>query len=106
MRILIDTDVILDLALDRQPHSEAAARIIDSVQQGVTTGLIAWHTVSHLYYILSSFSNRRQALAFVRDLAAILEVAPADSAALDVALTLEMPDFEDAMQVCGTGRWR
>lgn len=99
MRILIDTDVLLDLALDRKPHADAAARLIEAVQRGSVTGIIAWHTISNLYYILASFSDRKRALRFVRDLAAIVEVAPADSETLDIALSLDMRDFEDAMQV-------
>lgn len=99
MRILIDTDVLLDLALDRKPHAEGAARVLEAVQRGSLSGVVAWHTISNLYYMLSSYADRKQALSFVRDLAAIVEVAPADSATLDVALALDMRDFEDAMQV-------
>ena len=99
MRILIDTDVLLDLALDRKPHAEGAARVLEAVQRGSLSGVVAWHTISNLYYILTSYADRKQALSFVRALAAIVEVAPADSATLDVALALDMRDFEDAMQV-------
>ncbi len=63
------------------------------------SGIVAWQTVSTLYYILTSFSDRKRALRFVRELAAIVEVAPADSDTLDIALSLDMRDFEDAMQV-------
>jgi predicted nucleic acid-binding protein len=99
LRILIDTDILLDLALDRNPHADGAARVIDAVQRGSVSGIVAWHTISNLYYILTSFSDRKRALGFVRDLAAIVDVAPADSATLDIALSLDMRDFEDAMQV-------
>jgi predicted nucleic acid-binding protein len=99
LRILIDTDVLLDLALDRTPHADGAARVMGAVQRGTVSGIVAWHTISNLYYILTSFSDRTQALSFVRDLAAIVEVAPADSATLEIVLSLDMKDFEDAMQV-------
>lgn len=99
MRILIDTDVLLDLALDRAPHAEAASRILDGVQRGVLSGVVAWHTVSNLYYLLASCSDRKRALEFIRDLTGIVEVAPTGSAALRTALNLDMSDFEDAMQV-------
>ncbi|HUF17432.1 MAG TPA: PIN domain-containing protein [Thermoanaerobaculia bacterium] len=93
MRILIDTDVLLDLALDRKPHAEGAARVIEAVQRGSVSGIVAWHTISNLYYILTSFSDRKRALGFVRELAAIVEVAPTDSATLDIALSLEHAGF-------------
>jgi predicted nucleic acid-binding protein len=99
LRILIDTDVLLDLALDRKPHADEAARVMDAVQRGSVSGIVAWHTISNLYYILTSFSDRKRAVGFVRELAAIVEVAPTDSTTLDIALSLNMRDFEDAMQV-------
>lgn len=99
MRILIDTDVLLDLALDRKPHADGAARVIEAVQRGSLSGIVAWHTISNLYYILASFSDRKRALSFIRELAAFVEVAPVDSDTLDIALSLDMRDFEDAMQV-------
>jgi predicted nucleic acid-binding protein len=99
LRILIDTDVLLDLALDRAPHAEAASRILDGVQRGALSGVVAWHTVSNLYDLLTSFSDRKRALEFIRDLTGIVEVAPTGSAALRTALNLKMSDFEDAMQV-------
>ena len=98
MRILIDTDVLLDLALDRAPHAEDAARLFEAIQQGKAEGLVAWHTVSNLYTMLASGRDRSRALEFVRDLARIVEVAPADTETLLVALSLRMRDFEDAMQ--------
>lgn len=98
MRILIDTDVLLDLALERAPYAESAVKVLKAVGDGRITGMVAWHSVSNLYYILSSFGDRRKSLRFIRDLSAIVDVAPTDSGTLDLALTLDFADFEDAMQ--------
>ncbi|MGA7613856.1 MAG: PIN domain-containing protein [Thermoanaerobaculia bacterium] len=99
MRILIDTDVLLDLALDRAPHAEAASRVLERVENGAVSAVVAWHTISNLYYLLASFADRKKALNFIRDLIGIVEVAPTGTAALRTALNLGMNDFEDAMQV-------
>jgi len=99
LRILIDTDVLLDLALGRDPHAAHSARVIQLVQHGFVDGFVAWHTIANIYYMLSSARHRNQALGFIRDLAGIAAVAPVDSEALTVALSLRMTDFEDAMQV-------
>ncbi len=98
MRILVDTDVLLDVALDREPHATEAARVLQLVQDGVVEGVVAWHTISNLYYLLSAGSKRKTALEFIGDLARLVEIAPADSEVLQVALSLRMKDFEDAMQ--------
>ena len=99
MRILIDTDVLLDVALDRTPHSEASARVLEVVETGSIEAVVAWHTISNLYYLLASSSPRKQALAFIRDLSSIVDVARVDSNALKIALSLDLTDFEDSMQV-------
>ncbi|MYA35273.1 MAG: type II toxin-antitoxin system VapC family toxin [Gammaproteobacteria bacterium] len=56
--ILLDTDVLIDLALDRQPHAPAAARLIDSIEQGDQRACIAWHTISNFYYIVAPSRGR------------------------------------------------
>ncbi len=47
--ILIDTDVLVDVALDRQPFSDAAAELLDRLQTGPKRAFVAWHTVSNFY---------------------------------------------------------
>lgn len=96
---MIDTDVLLDVALGRSPYADDASRILDAVQSGLISGVVAWHTISNLYYMLSSLGDRGRAREFVRDLSGIVEIAPVDSRALDVALSLDLSDFEDSMQV-------
>jgi predicted nucleic acid-binding protein len=99
LRILIDADVLIDLALDRAPHSSDASRILEAVQKGQAAAVVAWHTVSNVYYVLCTWTDRARALGFIRDLSMLVEIAPVDSAALRIALALQMRDFEDAMQV-------
>jgi predicted nucleic acid-binding protein len=99
LRILIDADVLLDVALDRPPHAEPAAALLARIERGDLEAVIAWHTVSNVYYLLAAAADRRKALQFIRDLSLFIGIAPADSSVLRTALTLRIPDFEDAMQV-------
>ena len=52
--ILLDTDVLIDIALDRHPHSDSASALLDRVEHGAESACIAWHSVSNLYYIVAS----------------------------------------------------
>lgn len=72
---------------------------MELVQHGSVDGVVAWHTIANIYYMLSGARRRDQVLEFIRDLAGITSIAPVDSEALTVALSLRMTDFEDAMQV-------
>ena len=49
--ILIDTDVLIDVALDREPFSDAASELLDRLQTGPKRAYVAWHTVANFYYL-------------------------------------------------------
>ncbi len=97
--ILLDTDVLIDIALDRQPHSPAAVRLLDSIEQGDERACIAWHTVSNFYYLVAPSLGRESVKTFIVELTRFVDVASADAHAVRYAASLAMTDFEDALQV-------
>ena len=44
--MLLDTGVLIDVALDRRPHSDPASEILDQLEHGAQNAFMAWHTVS------------------------------------------------------------
>lgn len=44
--ILLDTDVLIDVALDRRPHSGPASELFDRVEHGARRAFVAWHIVT------------------------------------------------------------
>jgi predicted nucleic acid-binding protein len=102
MNVLIDTNLILDVAMARKPFFDDSAFVIDAAQSGEIQGWIAWHTVSNLYYIFSSTKDDTNARAFIRDLLLFINVIGGDAESARRALALNMADYEDALQcVCG-----
>ncbi|MFN7974054.1 MAG: PIN domain-containing protein [Acidobacteriota bacterium] len=99
MIVLVDTDVLLDLALDRAPHATSAGALIDLLQRRPGTALVAWHTISNFYYLVAPKRGRADTRAFLSDLTRFAEVAPTTTESLALACRLEMKDFEDAMLV-------
>lgn len=97
--ILLDTDVLIDVALGRAPHADASAELLDRIEASRRGAFMAWHTVSNLYYLVSPTRGTTDTRDFIRDLAAFVSVAPTDTEALLYATKLDMKDFEDAMQV-------
>ena len=91
--ILVDIDVLIDVALDRQPHSEPTSELLDLIERGVETASITWHSVSNLYYIVNPTRVDIVTREFIR------EVADTDTESIRYATRLPMADFEDAMQV-------
>ncbi|MXW46498.1 MAG: PIN domain-containing protein [Gammaproteobacteria bacterium] len=107
--MLLDTDVLIDLALDRRPHSETAAALLDRIEATGQTAFIAWHTVANFHYLVSPSRGRKSARNFIAELTCFIGVAAGDAEAVRYAASLPMKDFEDAMQVaaarsCGASR--
>jgi predicted nucleic acid-binding protein len=97
--VLVDTDVLIDVALDRGEHAEPAGGLLDALEQRPGTGFLAWHTVSNFYYLVSPARGRTGTREFILDLLGFVEVAPTTTKDLRFAAQLQMQDFEDAMQV-------
>ena len=97
--ILLDTDVLIDVALDRPPHSDPAAELLDRIDHGAETAYIAWHSVSNLYYVVTPALGGVSARDFIVELTRFVAVATTDTEGIRYAAELPMMDFEDAMQV-------
>lgn len=96
---VIGTDVLIDVALDRKPHSESACELLDRLELRPGSAFIAWHTASNFYYLVSSKRGAADTRRFVLELLGYVGVASVNTAALRFAAELPMSDFEDAMQV-------
>ena len=94
MRLLIDTDILLDVALGRDPYLKDASKIIDWAAANPGRCAVAWHSLANLHYLTTSGAEE-----FIRDLLEFMEVPPTGTHAMIQALSLGFSDLEDAMQV-------
>ncbi len=46
MIVLLDTDVLIDVALDRSPHLEAPTALIDALEVRPASAFVAWRSES------------------------------------------------------------
>ena len=97
MRVLFDTNVILDVLLARTPHAEVAAQLMNLVDRDRLQGVLCATTVTTIHYLATKAVGRRQAKKHVRSLIGMFEVAPVDRGVLEQALELSLPDYEDAV---------
>lgn len=103
MKILIDTNIIVDVALERHPFYSESTQVLSFVYQKRVEGFISASTVSDLYYIIRKPKGRDQTLDFIRRTLTFCQVATVDQAVISMALTANFRDFEDAIQY-GTAR--
>ncbi len=97
MKVLFDTDVVLDLLLDRRPHADAAASLLSWVERGRITGLLCATAVTTIHYLASRSVGAKQARLEMDRLLALFEIAPVNRAVLKAALHGAFADFEDAV---------
>ena len=99
IKALIDTNVILDIALKREPFFEYSSKIFDKIDDQLLEGYITASSISDIYYIASKQKDKIQARTFLLNLVQILEIIGVDKDIVIESLESELPDFEDAIQV-------
>lgn len=101
MKLLLDINVVLDVALNRTPFVQDSARLLNAIDLGRAEGYVAAHTVTTAFYVTAKNRGVQTATAAISQLLGIVDVVPADRADLTRAISLGWRDFEDAVQaVC------
>jgi predicted nucleic acid-binding protein len=102
MRVLIDTNVVLDFLQDREPFVENAARLFERIDAGEIEGFIAATTITNIYYIVRRAAGRAVAQDAITQVLSDLNICAVDLEVLEQALALNFEDFEDAVQYACT----
>ena len=97
MKILLDTNVVLDLLLDRKPFSDDAAILFSMVERGHVNGYLCATTITTIFYLMSKVVGWEGAKESIRGLLTIFDIAPVDRDDLDAALKGDFEDYEDAV---------
>ena len=93
MRALLDTDVLIDVALNRVPFAGPAAEVVNWAEDAPGQACIAWHSLSNIAYLV-----RPDARTFLQNLLRFVEVAAVGTREAKQALSFPMNDLEDALQ--------
>jgi toxin-antitoxin system, toxin component, PIN family len=99
-KILIDTNVLLDYLLERDPFFEDAKKVILSCADGKAKGCIAAHSISNMFFILRKDYNAKERREVLLNLCKIFDIEGIDKAKLISGLSNEdFSDFEDCLQM-------
>jgi len=98
MKILIDANVLIDVALEREPFFRDSDRILALSEQKSLTGYISASSFSDLFYILRKNKGKSLAIGFLRHIISFCQIATVDDAVIRQALAGDYKDFEDAIQ--------
>ena len=103
MRILFDTNVILDVLLDRKPFSNVATELLEKVESGVLVGYISATTVTTIHYLAAKSVGPEKSRIEIAKLISLFEIAPINRAVIEMAIKSRVADFEDAV-LCEAAR--
>lgn len=95
MRVVFDTDVTLDLLLDRKPFSESVALLFSMAERERIEGYLCATTITTIHYLASKILGSGKARASIRKLISFMKVAPVDNKVTQLALDGKCRDFED-----------
>jgi predicted nucleic acid-binding protein len=96
-RVLFDSDVLLDVLMERQPFVLESAKALTWATVPSHEGLVAGHAITNIFYILRRKVGREEAIKLISTILKILNVASVTNSVIDAALKSTMTDFEDAV---------
>ena len=101
MRVLFDTNVVLDVLLERAPwHTEAQA-LWQAGDDGRLQAYLTATTLTDIYYVARRLASLEQARAAVQVCLEAFEIVPVTRDTLERGAQLSGSDFEDNVQIAG-----
>lgn len=98
MNALVDTNVLLDVALNRHPHAITACGVWTLAEERRVQGSVSALSFNNVDYVVRKIAGRAKALGILGNMLALFDVVPLDRAILEQSVHSGMADFEDAIQ--------
>jgi predicted nucleic acid-binding protein len=98
MRVFLDTNIVLDVLLNRPEFVAESEAVILTCERAGDPMFIAWHGLATSYYLLRRGRTEAEAMQEIDKLLAWARVADAGDAHARTARALGFSDFEDALQ--------
>lgn len=98
VKVLIDSDVILDAFFNREPHAQFSTKILALCELGEIKGYLTPLIYSNVYYLLRQAAKHERVIEKLKQLLSITEVLQMDRNVVEKALSSNFKDFEDGLQ--------
>jgi len=100
MKVLIDTNIILDVILKRSPFEKDSYKVLKYAEEGLIEGYIASFVVTDLYYFIAKELGNDKATKAIKALLNIVKLVTVTKK--DIGKAIEnstINDLEDALQI-------
>jgi predicted nucleic acid-binding protein len=99
MRVLFDTNIVLDVLLNREPFVTEAKALWEANDDGRLTGYISASSLTDIFYVARRIAGVEAAGTAVRVCLDAFEICEIDRPVLEYAYSLAGTDFEDDLQI-------
>lgn len=99
MKIMLDTNIVLDHLLDRKPFAEHSTVLFSKAEKGSIAAVLGATTITTIHYLVAKALGQKTAIDTIELLLRLFEVAPINHLVLSGALKLVAKDFEDAVLI-------
>ena len=97
MKILLDTNIVLDFLLQRKPFCDDAKEIFELIEIGKVNGYLCATSVTTIYYLISKSVGKLKADSIIKDLLQLFDIADVNKNILFQSLKNNGSDFEDSV---------
>ena len=98
MQVLIDTNVVLDVLMQRSGY-ELSGRVLQMSGKGIIRGFLSASAVTDIYYILNrQMKDRVRTVDSIKTILSLIDVADVTGEDIREALDSGWKDFEDCVQ--------
>jgi len=105
LRLLFDTNVVLDVMLDREPHVAASADALSRAEAGDVTGCICATTITTIHYLASRALGAERSLAEVRKLLSLFEIAPVNRTGSEIRVNVKSLELKLPLRYLPVTLW-
>ena len=97
-KILLDTNILLDIALPGRPDHESALLLANEIAYNAgLTAYMAATSAKDVYYVLGRGGNEKAARDYLGQMLDFFELVAVDMDVCRAAYLLDEPDFEDCI---------
>lgn len=98
MKVLFDTNIILDVLLKREPFLELSSSLVSSAETGIIKGYLCATTMTTIDYLVSKQTSKEKARIAIQSLLKIFQITSVDRRVIEESVSSQFTDFEDAVQ--------
>lgn len=97
--VFVDTNILIDILIDRPPFSKYAIEIFKGAEKGVVKLYTSSHAFATTHYVLKKYMDEKDLRELLFSVLDYVTPVPVDLGIIKKSLLSKHKDFEDAIQI-------